>query len=105
MNLKFNLDENLPDLVRQSRRAIGLDAHTVAEEQLAGAPDEQVFEACIAEDRIQVRLDLDFSDFRAYPPGSYPAIWVLRPPKQTFKAIDALVLSGLRLAKVERVPG
>jgi hypothetical protein len=37
--LKFKLDENLPDLVRQSLTTLGFDAHTVAAEQLAGAPD------------------------------------------------------------------
>jgi predicted nuclease of predicted toxin-antitoxin system len=103
--LKFKLDENLPDLVRQSLIALGFDAHTVAEEQLAGAPDDKVLQACVAEDRILITLDLDFSDIRAYPPGSYPGIWVLRPSKQTFKAIEALVQAGLRLATVERVPG
>jgi predicted nuclease of predicted toxin-antitoxin system len=103
--LKFKLDENLPDLVRQSLVALGFDAHTVAEEQLAGAPDEKVLQASVAEDRILITLDLDFSDIRTYPPGTYPGIWVLRPQKQTFKAIESLVLSGLRLAVVERVTG
>jgi predicted nuclease of predicted toxin-antitoxin system len=103
--LKFKLDENLPDLVRQSLTALGFDAHTVAEEHLAGAPDDEVLQACVAEDRILITLDLDFSDIRAYPPGSYPGIWVLRPSKQTFKAIEALVQAGLRVATIERVPG
>jgi predicted nuclease of predicted toxin-antitoxin system len=103
--LKFKLDENLPDLVRQSLTALGFDAHTVAEEGLAGAPDDKVLRTCVAEDRVLIRLDLDFSDIRAYPPGSYPGIWVLRPPKQTFKTIEALVLAGLRLTAVERVRG
>ncbi len=61
--------------------------------------------ACIAEDRILVTLDLDFSDIRAYPPGSYPGIWILRPPKQTFQAIAELVRAGLRLTTIERVRG
>ena len=105
MNLKFKLDENLPDLVRQSLAALGHDAHTVAEEGLAGAQDEKVLQACKEEDRVLITLDLDFSDVRAYPPGSYPGIWVLRPPKQTFRAIEALVQAGLRLAEVERTAG
>jgi predicted nuclease of predicted toxin-antitoxin system len=103
--LKFKLDENLPDLVRQSLTTLGVDAHTAAAEQSAGAPDTKVLEACVAEGRILITLDLDFSDIRAYPPGSYPGIWVLRPSQQTFKAINALVQAGLRLAGVERVSG
>lgn len=64
-----------------------------------------MLESCVAEDRILITLDLDFSDIRAYPPGSYPGIWVLRPSRQTFRAIEALVSAGLRLSTVERVPG
>lgn len=105
MTLKFKLDENLPDLVRESLGALGLDVHTVAGEQLSGASDEVVLRACIAENRVLITLDLDFSDIRAYPPGSYPGIWVLRPQKQTFMAIEALVQAGVRLSAVERVQG
>jgi predicted nuclease of predicted toxin-antitoxin system len=103
--VKFKLDENLPELVREALTDLGHDTHTVAQEGLAGAQDETVLRACIAEDRILITLDLDFSDIRAYPPGSYPGVWVLRPSKQTFRAIDALVSAGVRLSAVERVAG
>ncbi len=103
--MKFKLDENIPDIVRESLVALGHDCHTVAEEGLAGARDETVLNACVAEARILITLDLDFSDIRANPPGSYPGIWVLRPPRQSFKAIAALVQAGLRLSAVERVHG
>ncbi len=103
--MKFKLDENLPELVRESLGEYGHDTHTVADEGLAGAQDETVLQACVFEDRILITLDLDFSDIRAYPPGSYPGIWVLRPAKQTFKAIDALGRAGVRLSLVERVRG
>lgn len=105
MNLKFKLDENIPELVRASLTALGLDTHGVHDEGLAGAADARLLQACIAEGRVLITLDLDFADIRAYPPGSYPGIWVLRPPKQTFKAIESLALAGLRLAAVERVQG
>jgi predicted nuclease of predicted toxin-antitoxin system len=103
--VKFKLDENLPDLVRVSLIELGLDVQTVVQEQLSGARDDEVLRACIIEDRILVTLDLDFSDIRSYPHGSYPGIWVLRPPTQTFEAIEALVKAGVRLAKLERVLG
>jgi predicted nuclease of predicted toxin-antitoxin system len=103
--VKFKLDENLPEIARDSLSALGHDAHTVAEEGMSGAQDDTVLQTCIAEDRILVTLDLDFSDIRAYPPGSYPGIWVLRPSTQTFKAIQALVQAGVRLTTVERVRG
>ncbi len=103
--VKFKLDENLPALVLESLTELGHDAHTVADEGLSGAQDKAVLQACIVEDRILITLDLDFSDIRAYRPGSYPGIWVLRPPKQTFKSIDSLVRAGLQLSAVERVHG
>ena len=103
--MKFKLDENLPELVRESLSELGHDAHTVADKGLAGAPDETVLRACVAEDRVLITLDLDFSDIRAYPPGSYPGLSVLRPAKQTFKSIEALVHAGVRLSAVERVRG
>jgi predicted nuclease of predicted toxin-antitoxin system len=103
--VRFKLDENLPELVHSSLSELGHDAHTVAQEGLSGAQDGRVLQACVAEDRILITLDLDFSDLRTYPPGSYPGIWVLRPAKQTFKAIDTLVRAAVRLAEVERVRG
>jgi predicted nuclease of predicted toxin-antitoxin system len=105
VNLKFKLDENIPELVRTSLVAQGLDTHGVHDEGLAGAADGQLLQACTAEGRILITLDLDFADIRAYPPGTYPGIWVLRPAKQTFHATESLVVAGLRLAGVERVPG
>ena len=103
--MKFKLDENLPELVRDTLSELGHDARTVAEEGLSGAQDATVLQACVAENRILISLNLDFSDIRAYPPGSYPGIWVLRPAKQTFKAIEGLVRAGVRLSAVERVLG
>lgn len=69
--MKFKLDENVPALVHATLVGSGHDAHTVAEEQLAGANDDAVLEASLAEGRVLITLDLDFSDIRAYPPGSH----------------------------------
>lgn len=38
-----------------------------------------------------VTLDLDFSDIRAYPPGDYHGIVVLRPATQAKPAVLALI--------------
>ena len=103
--MKFKLDENLPELVSNSLIELGYDAHTVGQEGLCGANDDTVLQACISENRILMTLDLDFSDIRTYPPGSYSGIWLLRPQKQTFRAIEALVQAGVRLSAVERVHG
>lgn len=103
--MKFKLDENLPGRVGEALIARGLDAHTVSDEGLSGAHDDVVLRACLAEGKILVTLDLDFAEFRACPPGAHPGIWVLRPPKQTFSEVEALVLAGLRLAATEPAQG
>ncbi len=103
--MKFKLDENLPELVREALRELGHDVHTVADEGLSGAADDAVLGACGAEGRVLITLDLDFSDIRSYPPGSHPGIWVLRPATQTFSVVATLVRAGVRLAATERVDG
>ena len=105
MPLRFKLDENLPGRVDPALRALGHDVETALSENLAGAVDPRLLSACIAEDRILVTLDLDFSDIREYPPGSHRGVWVLRPSRQTFDAVLNLVLSAVRLAAVERTAG
>lgn len=103
--MKLKLDENIPELVREFLTELGHDVHSVADEGLAGASDGDVIAACATEERILITLDLDFADIRAYPPGSYHGVWVLRPPKQTFKTIEALVRAAVRLSALERVIG
>ena len=103
--VKFKLDENLPALIRTTLVSLGHDAHTVDEEELAGATDDAVLQASISERRVLITLDLDFADIRAYPPGSHAGVWALRPPVHTFRAIESLVLARLRLASTERIEG
>jgi predicted nuclease of predicted toxin-antitoxin system len=61
--------------------------------------------AAAVEERILVTLDLDFADIREYPPGSHRGVWVLRPSIEAFDAVLQLVLSGVKLATVERTGG
>ena len=103
--MRFKLDENLPEFIHTTLVGLGHDARTVAEEQLAGATDDAVLRASIAERRVLIPLDLDFADIRAYPLGSHAGIWALRPAVQTFRTIELLVLAGLRLASTERIEG
>lgn len=96
--MKFKLDENVPLLVGATLAGAGHDIHTVADESLSGASDAAVLQACATEERVLVTLDLDFADVRAYPPGTHPGMWILRPSRQSFGALDVLVRAGLRLA-------
>lgn len=102
MPLRFKLDENIPKRALSALRELGHDVESAESEGMAGAYDQAVLEACTAEERLLVTLDLDFADIREYPPGSHRGIWVLRPARQTFAALLGLIEAGIRLSAVER---
>ncbi|MDH7502265.1 MAG: DUF5615 family PIN-like protein [Verrucomicrobiota bacterium] len=80
--MKFKVDQNLPvELVPLLQQA-GHDAATVFDQQLTGAPDQQNVAACLAEHRVLITADLDFSDIRDHPPGQHPGSIVLRLKRQ-----------------------
>ena len=78
--MKVKLDENL------GSRAVGLfeesghEVSTVTGEDLEGASDDDLIEACRHKEQVLVTLDLDFPNVLRYPPGKYPGIVVLRLP-------------------------
>lgn len=105
MTLRFKLDQNIPVRARSALQQQGHSVETVESEGLSGASDPIVLAACVAEERVLVTLDLDFADIREYPPGSHRGVWVLRPAKQTFDSVVALLLAGVRLSAVENTAG
>ncbi len=105
MALRFKLDEYIPARALSALRAQGHDVETAESEGLGGSADAAILAACVAEERILITLDLDFSDIREYPPGSHKGIWVLRPAQQTFDAVAVLVRAGVRLSAAERTAG
>lgn len=86
-------------------RGAGYECHTVYDERLAGAADPDVLSACRAEARVLLTLDLDFSDVRAYPPGTHPGIVVLRPRVPDRDSVLALPHRVLPLFATEPVGG
>jgi hypothetical protein len=78
MPTRFKLDENLPRDAAVLLQQAGHDVHTVLAEQLGGHPDQRVFDASQAEERVLITFDLDFSDLRVYPLANHHhGIWVL----------------------------
>lgn len=80
--MRFKIDENLPTEAREVFRQAGFDATTVADEGLAGSPDEAIAAICHRENRTIVTLDLGFADIRVYPPQDYAGLIVLRLLRQ-----------------------
>lgn len=80
--MKFKIDENLPGEVAEMLRMAGHEASTVADQQLVGAADQDLVQACAREGRVLVTLDLDFADIGTYPPQQHPGFIVLRVYRQ-----------------------
>lgn len=80
--MNFKIDENLPVAFLEVLSSAGHDAVTVGQEGLGGASDPRVSEACRAEKRILVTLDLDFADIRTYPPETHSGMLVFRVERQ-----------------------
>ena len=80
--MKFKIDENLPSELADLLVSAGHDAVTVFVEGLAGEIDDKILKVCQKEKRVLVSLDLDFSNVRAYPPGEYDGLIVLRLRRQ-----------------------
>ena len=93
--MKFKLDEDTPLRLAALLRERGHEADTVQDEDLTGAPDEQVAHAAAREGRILISLDLGFSDIRTHPPGTHPGIIVIRPRTGHGKAAVAAAFTAL----------
>lgn len=93
--MKFKLDENLPASSTAILAKAGHDVDTVADEALAGAPDQDVVAAATAAGRILISLDRGLGDIRAYPPGSHAGIVVLRLTDQSGPESAVGVVEGL----------
>lgn len=78
MNIK--LDENLGRQCATLLREAGHDVATVFDQGLASAPDTTVIDACRAERRCLVTLDLGFANPLIFDPSGYSGIALLRLP-------------------------
>ena len=103
--MRLKLDENLRrrgmDLLHQA----GHDVATVLDQGLSSAEDRTVIEACRAENRCLVTLDLDFGNPLIFRPADYSGIAVLRlPPRSTpddlFAAVRTLI-GGLERESID----
>lgn len=103
--MQFKVDENLPVEAAESLRAAGHDALTLHDQQLVGETDPRVAAVCRSEQRALLTLDLDFSDIRAYPPGDYSGIIVLRPRSQAKGNVLSLIAQFIPLLTSEPLQG
>jgi predicted nuclease of predicted toxin-antitoxin system len=76
--MKIKLDENLPVHLAAMLASLHHDVHTIAEENLSGKSDREVWESAQHEDRFLITQDLDFSDIRRFAPGTHCGILLVR---------------------------
>jgi len=86
------LDEHLGKAHLQLLRESGYDVDTVLGEQLSGSTDELLWSRVVADGRLLITLDLDFSDVRRFKPGTHPGILLIRAHSTSSSAV-LLVLS------------
>ncbi len=103
--MRFKTDENLHPEVAAILNQHGHDAVTIWDEDLRGASDLDVAEACRREHRVLVTLDAGFGDIRRYEPSSLPGIIVMRLAHQSRKAVVAVLYRLLTLLEGEGVSG
>lgn len=105
MTLKFKIDENLPVETANLLAQAGYDAATVHAQRLTGETDQRIASACQSEHRVLISLDLDFADIRAYPPGDYPGLIVLRVKRQDKSQVLGVVARLIKLVSTENISG
>jgi predicted nuclease of predicted toxin-antitoxin system len=76
--MRIKLDENLPVHLGAILTNLRYDVHTVAEENLTGKSDDEVWEAAQQDERFLITQDLDFSDLRRFAPGTHCGILLVR---------------------------
>ena len=80
--MKLKLDENLGRRPAQLLRERGQDVTSAVGQGLGGASDRALIEACRAERRCLVTIDLEFANPLIFKPSTYAGIAVLRLPSK-----------------------
>ena len=95
--MKIKLDENLPTSLAGKLANVGHDTDTVPDEGLSGTGDPVVWKAAQDAHRFLVTQDLDFSDVRAFKPGTHHGLLLVRlrvPSRQALtRKVEAIFKS------------
>ena len=99
--MRIKIDENLPGRLLGRLSAMGHDVDSVQREGLQGRDDPAIWQAAQEAKRFLITQDMDFSDIRAYRPGTHEGILLLRLRNASRQALLARVLSVFRREAVE----
>jgi predicted nuclease of predicted toxin-antitoxin system len=99
--MRIKLDENLPESLADELAALGHDVDTVPREGLKGRDDPAIRAAAQGEGRFLVTQDLDFSDLRAFEPGTHHGLLLVRLREPTRRGLIERVRSLFEAEDVE----
>jgi predicted nuclease of predicted toxin-antitoxin system len=104
--MKFKLDDNLGKRVADLMRLSGYEIATVPEENLSGAADRVLIDACRIEERCLITLDLEFANPLLFKPADYKGIIVLRlPPKPSPTGLLEIIATLTKALKRKNLHG
>ena len=103
--MRVKLDENLPASLQPRLAGLGHDVDDVPSEGLAGRDDRAVWQAAQQSGRFLVTQDLDFSDLRAFVPGTHYGILVVRLAEPGRTALVTRIESAFQDEAVETWKG
>ena len=106
--MKFKLDENLGTSAVRAFLDAGHDTSSIHLQNLAGAPDNQVFEICASEQRVLVTLDLDFANPLTFDPRTASGVAVFRlsrspAPSEISAAIETFLAALMEHSICQRL--
>jgi predicted nuclease of predicted toxin-antitoxin system len=99
--MRIKLDENVPAVLVAELVALGHDVDTAIDEGLAGHDDSSVWAAAQTAERVLVTQDLDFSDVRAFVPGTHHGLVLVRLRQRSRTRMHARVLAAFKSEDVE----
>lgn len=99
--MRIKLDENLPAVLVPDLVALGHDVDTAVDEGLGGRDDPTVWAAAQAAGRLLVTQDLDFSDARAFVPGTHQGLVLVRLRQRSRARMHARVLAVFKNEDVD----
>ena len=90
---RFLIDNNLSPKISQALRELGFDAVHVREYEMQRAPDQEIFECALKEERLIVSADTDFGFLLAKWGKEKPSVALFRHfPSSSEHQVQALLI-------------
>jgi predicted nuclease of predicted toxin-antitoxin system len=99
--MRIKPDEKLPASLRPLLHALNHDVDDVVSEGMSGHDDQAVWRAAQVAGRFLITQALDFSDLRAFAPGTHRGVLIVRLAEPGRKALAARIEAAFQDEDVE----